>query len=218
MFSGSFLQMNLSEVVRLLSSSMQTGALMITPASGDNLIGAIYLHEGQLIDAYADGQYGLDALKKICSKLDANFTFEEGVRPDKQSLINYMTSLLLDKIQERVTELGAYESVQPNPTDIPQYIKGKDAGGLQAAPDELALLLLCKGNKTVADLAEMGDYDLEWVSKVIGKFRKVGLIALRQNVKMDISPSPETPATSPDNPLVDRKTKHIRYWRGKKIS
>ncbi|MEM9445073.1 MAG: DUF4388 domain-containing protein [Verrucomicrobiota bacterium] len=225
MFAGSFNQMHFGEVARLLSSSKQSGVLIIIDQETNHLLASVYFHGGQLVHATADQQSGLDALNQICHMGQASFSFENDVSPPEQSLITYPTERLLEKVHKEVIVNGAFQAALPLPADIPVYQPGKSMMGLQASPDELALLIQCKGQSTINQIAAQMNLNVEDVCRTLGKFQHVGMIKTGENhttesveAAQDISES--DPSAPNQLPQATQSTTNqpARYWRGKRIS
>jgi len=210
MFAGSFKQMPMAEVVRLLSSSNQTGALNIRETDSGDLVGQLFFQVGQLVDAVQGEYTGLDALSYLCTWIDANFSFEAGMPPPRQSLVAYPTEKLIEKIAAKSGELEAIRKSTPGARDIPVYQAGRDASSLNATPDELALLLQCSGTQTVADIANILGKDPEEVGVLLARFRHAGII----EVKTSSDPGTQSTTAPQKNPDPN---KPVRYWRGHRV-
>lgn len=213
MFAGSFKQMPFSEVVRLLSSSNQTGVLNVKEAGTDIVIGQLYLQMGQLIDAVQGSHSGLDAVQELCRWIDADFAFDASAESARQSLVAYPTEKLIDKIKLRTDELKAIKDSMPQPNDRPLYQPGVDASGLNVHPEELALLLQCSGEKSVAEIAATTGESTDQVSATLARFRHAGIITIENSQEAPGNPVVSGNTASPE----DISGKPVRYWRGHKV-
>jgi hypothetical protein len=212
MFAGSFSQMPFAEVVRLLSSSNQTGALVITDSDDQREVGRLFLQMGQLVDAIQGEHAGLDALQELCRWIEADFSFDTEASPPRQTLVAYPTEKLIEKITARTGELEKIRQATPHPDDIPVYRSGKDASSLNVTPDELAILLQCSGDKNVADVAEIIRKTPGEVGQSLARFRHAGIIELKGGPEND----PSAPAAAKPKP-EEKTDKPVRYWRGHKV-
>lgn len=217
MFAGSFNQMPFSEVLRLLSSSQQTGALIIREAETEVVIGQLFMQMGQLIDAVQGSHSGLDAVQELCQWIDADFAFEASAQSQRQTLVAYPTEKLIEKIKLRTDELKEIRDFMPAADDVPVYQSGMDASALNMTPDELALLLQCSGEKNVEQIAEAAGRMTEEVSVVLARFRSAGIILLEESAST-LVPEPMAEDTAPVEENTEKKEKKekkaVRYWRG----
>jgi len=211
MFAGSLNQMPFSEVVRLLSSSHQTGLLNIREAGTEVIIGQLYMQMGQLVDAVQGSHNGLDALQELCRWIDADFSFDATAESNRQSLVAYPTEKLIEKIKLRTDELMAIKDSMPKPEDMLVYQSGMDASRLNVTPDELALLLQCTGDKTVKQIAGDSGEPTEQISSSLARFRHAGIITLKNAPEPASAPEP---VAKEDLPQDDATKKPVRYWRG----
>jgi predicted transcriptional regulator len=213
MFAGSFKQMPFSEVVRLLSSSHQSGALNIVETGGEVVVGQLFIQMGQLVDATQGNHSGLDALQELCRWIDADFSFDATSEAQRKTLVAYPTEKLIEKIKARTDELTAIRDSMPQEHDIPLYQSGMDASALNVTPDELSLLLQCSGTQTVQQIAESTGQDAQLITRVLARFRHAGIIILQE---LPASPAPAdlVPEASPE---VSADKKKVRYWRGHKV-
>ncbi|MFQ3670889.1 MAG: DUF4388 domain-containing protein [Verrucomicrobiia bacterium] len=222
MFAGSLTQISLGEVLRLLSLSSQTGALILE--KGD-FSASIFLQVGQIVHAAAGPLEGLDALTEICEHVEASFAFSEGFIAPARSLADYPTDKLVEKVRKRVEEIVAFRSSVLRPNDIACYVPGRKVAGLVAKPDELSLLLLADGKRPVAEVAHLAKREVSEACEILGKFRHAGVVDL-----VGVAPEPEPPPTPPpaqaepepakeSSPETASEEPHrpVRYWRGKRI-
>ncbi|GAB4239921.1 MAG: hypothetical protein OHK005_01750 [Candidatus Methylacidiphilales bacterium] len=226
MFAGSLTQISLGEVLRLLSLSSQTGALILETR---DFSASIFLQVGQIVHAAIGPVEGLDALTQICDQVEANFVFSEGFMAPGRSLADYPTDKLIEKVKKRVEEIAALRAAILGPYDIPCYLPGRKVSGLVAKPDELALLLLADGKRSVHQIAGVARRDLAEVGEIFGKFRHAGVlevVGVQETPVTPPEPGPQGQAGSPGEPkgeasltgLLERgEGKPVRYWRGKRI-
>ncbi len=209
MFAGTFEQMPFAEVVRLLCASAQTGVLVILEPESKTEVGQLYLQMGQMVDASQGGRGGLDAVQELCRWVTAEFRFDSGVPAPRQSLVAYPTEKLVEKIRARSDEILQMSRLMPGPEDLPIYQSGRDASGLIVGPDELALLLLCTGERTVGQIAQLSGLPADAVARSLARFRHVGLV--------DLAASPSSKEAAPPSLIESTSpaaSKPVRYWRG----
>lgn len=224
MFAGSLNQMDLSDVLKLLSASHQSGALNLLNPQTAAPVATLYLQAGQLTHAQAQTLSGLDAISYCCTLYEESFAFTEGSVSTEQTLASYPSAKLIEKMTEQIHRAKALALAMPDPTDLPLYLAGVSLDGLEASTEDLSLLILCNGNRSVQDLALSTKKNLPDLAKTIAKFSKVGIIEIKKPVISPPSlatPIPsksstndsEEPSAHPPNP----SSQAPRYWRGKLI-
>lgn len=212
--------MSFSEVVKLLSSSNQTGALNILDPESREVHGQLFFQMGQLVDAVQEAHTGLDALQELCSWIDADFAFEEAAKPLRQSLISYPTEKLLEKIKRRTTELESLHRAMPKWDDVPVYCAGKESESINANPEELSILLLCTGEKNVNQIAFESGHSPDVIARTLARFRHVGIVEVMPPMaETTENPVETTPVEAEEKPTTsgDQEAKPVRYWRGHKV-
>jgi hypothetical protein len=224
MLKGSLAQINLVEVIRLLSSSNQTGQLHLMNMTDSVATGGCFFQMGKWVHASLGRFTGLDALKEICRMNDGSFAFEVGVTSPEQTLASYPTAALIDMVKEQVDEFQALRKAAPDGHEIPRYVSGKTVDGLEATPEELSILLQCSGEKTVLEIARQAGMNPVDLRTTLAKFRHVGLIEIIPGTKPPVlQPAPEGEATaapaagSPAAENAPDVAKPVRYWRGKPV-
>ncbi len=236
MFSGSFTQISFGEVLRLLTAAAQNGELVIA-SKGIN-VGAVYLSNGQIADAKTASLNSLDAMSDLCSYIDADFNFNQGVQAPSQALLGIPPARIIETIIGRVNQINLIRSFAPLPDESVIYRPSENISKLEATPDELTLLLLADGRRSVEQIARESGKSLDFVQQSLARFRQAGVIDI---VKAASTPAPPptssfstppaaaAPRTEPVTPLP--RVEHgalpqseppptqsqPRYWRGKKI-
>lgn len=224
MLKGSLAQIDLTEVIRLLASSQQTGLLHIMNTGETVASGGCYFQLGRVVHATMGRFAGLDAVNEICRISDGTFAFEAGVAATEQTLAQYPTPTLLEMIQEQVEEQRALSRSAPQPEDILRYVPGKQIEGLEASPDELAILLLCNGARNVREISMVSGMPASDLRHTLAKFRHLGLLELLAPPSSAPSPAPVPAAAEepvPEAPPAPEpesgERRIVRYWRGKPV-
>lgn len=233
MLKGSLTQIDLAEVFRLLTSSQQTGLLHIMNMGETVAAGGCYFQLGRVVHANMGRFTGLDALNEICRVSDGTFAFEAGVAAPAQSLAQYPTATLVQMISDQLQEQRALAAHTPQPDDVLRYQPGKSLEGLEATPDELAVLLLCDGVRRVQDIAAASGMAPRELRAALARFRLAGLLELvdapvgQSSASEAVTATPPGPIASPSPsalpaesagetpPAEERRV--VRYWRGKPI-
>ncbi len=171
----------------------------------------LYFQSGQIVHAEAGASAGLDALSEICYFSDANFAFQEGEVASKQTLGVYPTPKLIEKIRQQVEEVRTMHEATPDFGDVPVYNQSASLAGLEATPDDLALLLLCSGGRTVSEIAHQVNRSPADTAKIVAKFHRAKIVELHK-------PEPP-PAQAPESDAgrADPQGGSPRYWRGKLV-
>lgn len=219
MLKGSLGQISIVEVIRLLSSSNQTGQLHLMNMTDAVATGGCYFQMGKWVHASMGRFSGLDAIKEICRMSEGSFAFEAGVASPEQTLAQYPTATLVEMVREQVEEFQALRKAAPEGQDLPRYIPGKAVEGLEATPEELSLLLQCNGEKTVQEIASQTGIPTADLRRILGKFHFLGLVEILPAVKSS-APLPPPVAAPAANVEVEEPApgpKPVRYWRGKPV-
>jgi|GEM_PF-791818 len=219
MLKGSLGQISIVEVIRLLSSSNQTGQLHLMNMTDAVATGGCYFQMGKWVHASMGRFSGLDAIKEICRMSEGSFAFEVGVASPEQTLVQYPTATLVEMVREQVEEFQALRKAAPDGQDFPRYIPGKAVDGLEATPEELSMLLHCSGEKTVSEIARQTGIDVADMRRILGKFHFLGLVEIVPGSK---TPAPSAPPSSDPAagiPVEEApsEAKPVRYWRGKPV-
>ncbi|NJK91398.1 MAG: DUF4388 domain-containing protein [Blastochloris sp.] len=229
MFAGTLKQMDLSEVLKLLAASHQTGVLkLMNPETGQGS-GMIYLQVGQVVDVQVGQATGLDGLSASCAFWEEAFAFEEHVMAPQQTLAAYPTAKLIEKMAAQIGEAKALRVATPLAEEVPVYLAGASLAGLDATADDLSLLILCNGQRKVSDLARDSRRGVEETARAIAKFRMAGIVEVKataapavQAVQPAQPAIPSVGATDPGSGTSRAEAsvdpnKPVRYWRGKPI-
>jgi hypothetical protein len=226
MLKGSLSQISLVEVIRLLSSSHQTGLLHLMNMSDTVATGGCYFQLGKWVHATMGRFKGLDALNEICRMSEGTFAFETGVTSAEQTLAQYPTAALIDMVKEQLEEFQALRNAAPHAEDFPKYLPGKTLEGLEATPEDIALLLLCNGERTVLQIAQLSGANLADVRSILAKFALQGLLEVKKGTLSAPEAAPSgasagaVGAADPPPPTAaspDPAPKPVRYWRGKPV-
>ncbi|MDZ4742298.1 MAG: DUF4388 domain-containing protein, partial [Verrucomicrobiota bacterium] len=185
MFSGSFAQISLGEVLRLLTAASQNGELIII--SQGYKIGSVFLTNGQIADAKTPSFNSLDAISELCAYTNADFTFEQGARSDTQNLLGIPTIKIIETIIGRVNQINLIRSFAPMPNEIVIYRPSENIGQLDASQDELTLLLLANGLRSIEQIALDSGKTLDFVQQSFARFRQANVIDI---VKVHLPPTP----------------------------
>jgi hypothetical protein len=208
MLKGSLTTTSLAEVLRLLCASAQSGALRLTAESYE---AHIYLSNGQILHAECGAETGIEALRTICSSLQADFAFQGGLRNDGRSLAEYPATALIESIKSAIDLERDIARAMPSADDIPK-LSAENVENLDAAPEELQLLILADGTRTVGQLSEETGLPLDYVVQSVARHIVAGALRIPSQTP---SPPASPPPAAADQPSVDIQP---RFWRGKRIN
>lgn len=226
MFSGSFTQISFGEVLRLLTAASQSGELEIIYRGQPT--GSVSMVNGQIAHAKTQSYESLDALSELCAYVEGDFSFSPGQKASGQTLLNIPTSKIIETVVGRVNQINIMRSYAPLPNEVVVYKPSENLSHLEATPDELTLLLLSNGIRTIDQIALESGKTVDFVQQCFARFRQAGILDL-----VNRAPAPEPPSVIPeptpppaiieDSPLPPQpdippapKTEP-RYWRGKRI-
>ncbi len=208
MLKGSLTSTSLAEVLRLLCASAQSGDLRL---SAESYEAHIYLFNGQILHAECGAEFGIEALRTICSSLQADFAFQGGVSNAGRSLAEYPTTALIESIRNAIEMERDIARATPSANDIPK-LSAETIENLDTAPEELQLLILADGTRTVSQLSDETGLPLDYVVQFVARHVVAGALQIA-------SREPSSPV-SPPHATADQSSEEIqpRFWRGKRIN
>ncbi|MDL5054852.1 DUF4388 domain-containing protein [Oscillatoria laete-virens NRMC-F 0139] len=228
MFSGSFAQISFGEVLRLLTAAAQSGELQAL--SSGQMVGSVYLTNGQIADARTPSFSSLDAISELCLHTTADFVFAQGVQAPSQNLLGIPSAKIIETVVGRVNQINLIRSFAPMADEVVAYRPSENISKLDATPDELTLLLLANGQRTVAQIASESGRTLDFVQQSLARFRQAGVIEIVKVFLPPVTPTaPPAPLPAIPQPLPTSygavpnqgaaapAPAQPRYWRGKKI-
>jgi hypothetical protein len=147
------------------------------------------------------------------------FVFEVGAAGPSQTLAVYPTVKLIDRIRQQVKDNESLKGAMPEPSDILVYKPEADMTGLEASADELGLLLLCNGTRSLLDIAKQVNQNPADLARIVAKFRRAGIIDVKKTAKPASQAGNNNTGYLPDAPGVTDSSggNTPRYWRGKLV-
>ena len=118
-FTGKLDQFDLIDIIQLCCISKRTGRLQI---SRRNERGVLYLLGGQVIQAVSGGLEGEEAAYEIIGWSAGQFSFEDGVQPDAQTIHAGWEHLIMEGVRRRDESAAAQASAAP-PETGPQAVQ-----------------------------------------------------------------------------------------------
>jgi hypothetical protein len=224
--SGSLQGIPLSDIARLLQTTLRSGHLALTM---DDSTGSIYFDRGEIIDCQSSQLSGLDAIRHLALFNRGSFEFFDNVSTDLRGLADYPTDELLRVLETCMLEARQIQELMPNEHDIPHYLGGSMPSSFEVTAADLAVAMKSSaGAMSTAHLAQELGLDLMAVRYIIARFRAVGLMELREGASRTgpippppereiIPPKTEAPSPMPTAPASETAAPQPRYWRGRRI-
>ena len=107
-FTGKLDQFDLVDIIQLCCISKRTGRLQI---SRRNERGVLFLISGQIVQAVCGALEGEEAAYEIVGWSSGQFSFEDGVRPDSESIRTNWEHLVMEGVRRRDEKAGAEAAV-----------------------------------------------------------------------------------------------------------
>lgn len=222
MLTGSLNEMSLSDILRILSASSQTGCLVLFDTT---VRATFYLKIGQLSHCEynlnaATGQstiQGIDAVSKACSLIHCHFRFDMHLMSDHETLLKYPTPKLIAGITQFIEKRKAPEIKLPEPDSVLLYQSIEDLKSFKASQEELGLLLLANGNRSLTDIAAIANLGIRQVQEWASKFLSHGLLGTSDSSKANVQTNTATAPIQATNSTSIETPKTVRLWRGKPI-
>lgn len=183
-FQGSLRELNLADVIQLVSSSEKTGKFTLTR---DDEEGALYLKQGRIVHARLGDLVGEEAVHALASWTSGEFHFAPDDETEHVSVHKSNARLLLEAAHQN-DEWRVLSRKVPGLAFVPT-LAAPDAGRpVTLSPAEWGLIVRIDGQKSVRDLArESGSSSFE-LAKLL-----YGLITANL-IEMQSPPRERTPA------------------------
>ncbi len=183
-FQGSLRELQLADIIQLVSSSGKTGRFVLT--RGEER-GVIYIQQGRMVHAELGDSVGDEAVHALASWSSGEFRFTPGEETDAVSIHKSNARLLMEAAHQH-DEWRVLSRKVPGVDSVPT-LASPDAGRpVTLSPTEWSLIVRIDGKKSVRELArESGAQPFE-VAKVL-----YGLVTANL-VDMQPPPRERTPA------------------------
>ena len=165
MLSGNLKDVNVLELLQLISKTKNTGKLII---KGKGVTGIVFVKNGEIINAQFENRKGIEALKDLITISKGYFTFEK-MTINEQKEINV-------SIEEILMEL--FKALEIRKTNLtlnttlllkPETNKGK----IVLNGDEMKIISLLNGENSIKEIAEASNMSylrtMETVESLINK-------------------------------------------------
>lgn len=173
---GSLSELSLPDVIQLVSVSGKTGAFHLD-RSGEE--GAIYLHDGQIVDATVGALRGEHAVYEMAIWSDGEFSFNAGERSEQVTVHRSNANLMMEAAR-RLDEWRVLSRKIPS-LDLVPFFPPRDRGQDQVtlSPQEWILVTRVDGRRSIQEIATVLQWSAFDVSKLLFGMIASGLVALR---------------------------------------
>jgi hypothetical protein len=230
MLKGNLAEMELPQVLQLLAASSQSGCLILQQ---NEPVAWFYFKIGQLSHCEClvkKGQEsvngvvakGVDGISAACSYRNCNFRFDNEVFCEEESLSKYPTDKLIASIDRFIQKRRQRVSDLIEKDTVVLYEASDTLGHFKASQQELALLLLANGKRSVVEIAEVSNCTIRQVQDWAARFISNGLLKVvkvdksSEKAKDQLAHNGAAPSEEAKR-QVKQETKPVRYWRGKPI-
>jgi hypothetical protein len=181
LLSGTFSTTSLTEILRPLIETRQTGYLKMKEGNQE---GQIAIENGIILHSRAGASTGLHALFQFVGWREATFEFHERPMPADlpRDLAVYDSQLLITGIAFKVDELNLLQQAIPPPDAVPCFMSSEGLASVEVTPFDLGMLALADGQRTVREIAQKVNLSVLEVGRNLARFRLAGVL--------DLVPSP----------------------------
>ncbi len=175
--SGSLSTSTLVEILRSLVNTKQTGYLKIKENERE---GFIAVENGVIVNAKTGPYTALHALFQFVGWRETKIEFHERPMADElgHDLAVYEPQVLLDGLMAKVEELTALREAIPSFDSVLHYVGRGAPTTLEVTPEDLNLLNLADGRRTVRDIADQAQLTPAEVVRTLARFRFAGILEL----------------------------------------
>lgn len=178
---------SLADLLQLLSSSTQTGNLKINHPTGE---GNVYFESGQIVHAEINDQFGEEAIKTLFTQNSGDFAFYATTGISETAVnrtINKNTDILVLQALGTVEEARLADNSQKLPSlaipyfvDIKNLSKEQLSSHLAIGSDEISILRLINGQRTVQTIAIETGIDASRIKEVIQRLLEPGILKIQK--------------------------------------
>lgn len=189
LLSGTFATSTLTETLRSIVDTKQTGYLKIKEGEQE---GCIAMENGIILHARAGTATGLHALFQFVGWREARFEFHERAMPADlvRDLAVYEPQVLITGVAFKVDEQALLLEAIPSLDSILNYVGGEGLGSIEVTSADLGLLALADGRRTVREIAQLVKGSPMEVARNLARFRLAGVLEIVP------PPAPAKPAKS----------------------
>ena len=163
----------------------------------DELVGQIYLKDGNIVHAELDEIKGEEAVYELAIWNDGEFNFEPDVEPGVRTVSKSNTNLLMEAAR-RLDEWRVLSRKIPNLDMIPEFIvdQESDRGQINLNTHEWLILSKINGKSDIRSIAQASNSPVFDICKVLYGLVTHGLVALKEAPEPSSAPVVPVSASS----------------------
>lgn len=175
--SGTFATSNLTETLRRIVDTKQTGCLKMKEGDQE---GCLAVENGIILYARAGSDTGLHALFQFVGWREARFEFHERSMPADlvRDLAVYDPQVLITGVAFKVDEQTLLHEAVPSLDSVLCYVGGEGLASVEVNSPDLGLLVLADGHRTVREIAERMNLSPMEAARNLARFRLAGVLEL----------------------------------------
>ncbi len=177
LLSGPFASSSLTEVLRTLVKTKQTGYLKMKDGAQE---GCVAVENGVILHARAGAATGLPALFQFVGWREGRFDFYERHIPTDLSrdLAVYDPQVLITGVAFKVDELALLLEAVPSLDSVLAYAGAEGLASMEVTSADLNLLAQADGHRTVREIAEHMNLSPMEAARNLARFRLAGVLTL----------------------------------------
>lgn len=177
LLSGTFATSNLTEILRTIVNTKQTGYLKMAEGEQE---GCLAVENGIILHARAGSDTGLHALFQFVGWREARFDFHERPMPADltHDLAVYDPQVLITGVAFKVEEQTLLHEAIPSLDSVLCYVGGEGLASTEVTSADLGMLMLADGHRTVREIAERVNMNPVEVARNLARFRLAGVLEL----------------------------------------
>ncbi|HXY40994.1 MAG TPA: DUF4388 domain-containing protein [Vicinamibacteria bacterium] len=201
-FQGSLAELQLPDIIQLVSVSGKTGVFHLVDGRRR---GQIWLHEGRIVHAETEDSSAEEAVYALAIWRTGEFRFEPGIAAPRHTIQKSNTGLLMEAAR-RLDEWRVLSKKIPSVDLVPEFvILDNREGQINLNTMEWLLLSKIDGQRTVKQIASASGMGVFDAAKLLYGLVATNLIRLREPTPPPTS-SPGTPARGTVTATVVRAT------------
>ncbi|RLF65846.1 MAG: hypothetical protein DRN30_03245 [Thermoplasmata archaeon] len=192
-FSGNLAQMNLNDIVQIVSLNHKSGALVFSTTEKHE-IGKVYFQEGRPTKAQKDLLDGEEAFYDLMSEEEGNFEFHEQTYADMPEQITDDSTTLLLRGTRMIEESGHLYSLLPDPDMLLEIRQQKIPREIieKAGRKKLRTILsMIARQQTVREIVNSGVMSRLSAASALDALLNAGIVVIRGQQPPPDQPSPE---------------------------
>ncbi len=202
-FQGSLAELQLPDIIQLVSVSGKTGVFHLVDGRRR---GQIWLHEGRIVHAETEDSSAEEAVYSLAIWRTGEFRFEPGIAAPRHTIQKSNTNLLMEAAR-RLDEWRVLSKKIPSVDLVPEFVILENREG-QINLNTMEWLLLSKidGQRTVKQIASAAGMGVFDAAKLLYGLVATNLIRLKEPTAAPASVSAGTPARGTVTATVVRAT------------